>query len=108
MVWNMSLPTDFQVDRTPFRRKATYQDVLDAPENKVAEIIGKNLFLMPRPTRLNAAAGFKLSKKIGIPFQDEDDPGGWKFLPEPEIRFSENFLVADIAGWRMPQDLGAP
>ncbi len=30
-------------------KRATYEDVLNAPENKVAEILDGELFLSPRP-----------------------------------------------------------
>jgi hypothetical protein len=36
----------------PPRRRATYQDVLDAPENMVAEVVDGELHLMPRPRRM--------------------------------------------------------
>ncbi len=34
----------------PPRRRATYQDVVDAPANMVAQILDGELVLMPRPT----------------------------------------------------------
>jgi hypothetical protein len=34
---------------SPKKKRATYQDVLDAPEHKIAEIIDGELRLSPRP-----------------------------------------------------------
>jgi hypothetical protein len=38
------------------KKRATYQDVLDAPEHKIAEIIDGELHLSPPPTRAAEAA----------------------------------------------------
>ena len=37
-------------------KRATYEDVLNAPENKVAEILDGELFLSPRPSPRHAVA----------------------------------------------------
>jgi hypothetical protein len=34
----------------PARRRATYQDIVDLPENVVGEIVDGELFASPRPT----------------------------------------------------------
>ena len=44
--------------RTP---RATYQDVLDAPEHRVAEIVDGTLHVSPRPPTLAALAKTRLS-----------------------------------------------
>ena len=83
------------------RRVATYQDVIDAPPFKVAEIVGGELFVSPRPrpwacfakTRLGAMLGAELMLHRGV----ED---GWFILNEPELRLGGDVLVPDIAGWR--------
>ena len=41
--WSQTSPAE-----TERMKRATYQDVLDAPENKVAEILDGKLFLSPR------------------------------------------------------------
>ncbi len=41
--------------QTP-RRRATYQDVLDAPPNKVAEVLAGTLYTQPRPAMRHAWA----------------------------------------------------
>ncbi len=83
------------------RSKATYQDVLDAPENMVAELIEGALHVHPRPALRHARASSALGFKIGAPFDEgRDGPGGWWIIDEPELHFSANVLVPDLAGWR--------
>jgi Uma2 family endonuclease len=94
------------------RRPATYQDVLDAPENMVAELVRGALHLHPRPASRHAYAGSTLGIMIGSPFhQGEGGPGGWWIIDEPELRLGEDVLVPDLAGWRrerMPEFPDAP
>lgn len=83
------------------RRPATYQDVLDAPPNMVAELVGGALHLHPRPAPRHARAGSTLGVEIGGPFdRGRDGPGGWVILYEPELHFGDDVLVPDWAGWR--------
>ena len=80
---------------------ATYQDVLDAPENMVAEIIYGSLYTQPRPAPKHAFVETALSMEIGQPFQKgKNGPGGWIILAETEVQFGTDILVPDIAGWR--------
>ena len=64
------------------RRPATYQDVLDAPEGMVAELIEGALHLHPRPTLGHAVAGSSLRARSTCPFARARrprwlvDPGG--------------------------------
>src|SRR5258705_9577542 len=85
------------MDRGPNKRRATYQDVLDAPEHKVAEIIGGELRLSPRPgcphTAVSASLFYELARL-------DDGPGGWLFLFGPELHLGEHVVVPDLAGWR--------
>jgi len=91
------------------KRRATYQDVLDAPENMVAEILDGELSLMPRPGGPHALAEGEL-KVLLRPFHRQGgggggEPGGWIILPEPEIHLepadpSGRIVVPDLAGWR--------
>ena len=91
----------------PPRPRATYQDVLDAPAHKVAEIIDGVLHLNPRPAPLHGVARSVLGARINRPFQlGEDGPGGWWIIDEPELHFGEDVVVPDVAGWkksRMPE-----
>lgn len=81
--------------------RATYQDVLDAPPHKVAEIVDGTLNLNPRPTPKHAWASSGLGDAVGPPFnRGRGGPGGWRILDEPELHLGEDILVPDIAGWR--------
>jgi Uma2 family endonuclease len=83
------------------KHPATYQDVLDAPEHVVAEILNGELFLSPRPSLRHARAASRLAMRLA-PFDDPgpQDPGGWLILLEPELHFEAQVLVPDLAGWR--------
>jgi Uma2 family endonuclease len=85
----------------PAKRRATYQDVLEAPEHMVAEIIDGELYLQPRPAKPHAAAATALGEELGPPFKrGRGGPGGWIILDEPEVHFGGDVLVPDLAGWR--------
>lgn len=89
----------FELQKT--RRKASYDDVLDAPPHKVAQVISGNLHLHPRPIGSHIMANAILCRKIATPFQDGiGGPGGWWIVSEPEIHLEEDIVVPDIAGWR--------
>jgi Uma2 family endonuclease len=81
-------------------KRATYEDVLNAPEHKVAEILDGDLFLSPRPASRHSAASSRLGLALG-PFDDsQEGPGGWWFLDEPELHFGEDVVVPDLGAWR--------
>ena len=81
--------------------RATYEDVLNAPEDKVAEILDGELVLSPRPAARHTTAHGRVFRRIAGPFEDGvDGPGGWWILIEPELHFGEHVVVPDIAGWR--------
>lgn len=85
----------------PTRRKATYADVLAAPEHLVAELLGDELYLQPRPAIPHAAAASALGEELGPPFKrGKGGPGGWIILDEPELHLGPDVLVPDIGGWR--------
>lgn len=80
---------------------ATYQDVVDAPADMVAEIVRGALHLHPRPASPHARAASMLAVEIGGPFdRGRGGPGGWWILYEPELHFGDDVLVPDLAGWR--------
>jgi len=91
--------------------RATYQDILDAPEHVVAELVDGELFLSPRPATPHAVTTLNLSDElISLRRGSGGGPGTWFFLVEPELHFGANVVVPDIAGWRierMPPDLTA-
>ena len=81
--------------------RATYQDVLDAPAHRVAEIIGGTLYTHPRPAMPHALASSRLGGEITGPFdRGRGGPGGWWIVFEPELHLGEDILVPDLAGWR--------
>ena len=86
------------------KRRATYDDVLAAPEHKVAEILDGELFLSPRPASPHARATSLLGSELTGAFDRESGnpagPGGWWILDEPELHFGADVVVPDIAGWR--------
>lgn len=80
---------------------ATYQDVLDAPPNMVAEIAHGALYLQPRPASRHAFAESALGGELVGPYQQgRGGPGGWWIVFEPELHLGQNVLVPDFAGWR--------
>lgn len=64
--------------RFPKLRPEVVRGYLDAPDAMVAEVIDGAPSLMPRPRPGHANSGGRI---IG---PDENDPGGWVILPEPE------------------------
>ena len=82
-------------------RRATYQDVLDAPAHQVAEIINGMLYTHPRPSMPHALASSNLGDELVSPFgKGRGGPGGWWIIDEPELHFDEEIVVPDLAGWR--------
>src|ERR671911_1441320 len=71
-------------------KRATYEDVLNAPENKVAEILDGELFLSPRPSPRHLVASSRLGGAL-VPFDEGQGapPGRWWILDEPELHFGE-------------------
>jgi len=85
--------------RTP--PPATYQDVLDAPPHKVAEVTYGVLHMQPRPAMPHARASSILGMELGSPFdRGTGGPGGWWIVFEPELHLGDDILVPDLAGWR--------
>ena len=88
----------------PARRRATYEDVLNAPEYVVAEIIEGELYTSPRPAAPHAVAASAIGADLFGPFHrspgDPAGPGGWWILDEPELHLGADVVVPDLAGWR--------
>ncbi len=83
------------------RRRATYEDVLRAPEHLIAEIIDGELVTQPRPAGRHSAVASALGEELGPPFKrGRGGPGGWLLLYEPELHLGSDVLVPDLAGWR--------
>jgi Uma2 family endonuclease len=82
-------------------KRATYEDVLNAPENKVAEILDGELFLSPRPAMPHAGAQSAIHGILWPHFDSaRRDPGGWVIVTEPELHLGQAVVVPDVAGWR--------
>jgi Uma2 family endonuclease len=85
----------------PATKRATYEDVLAAPPNVVAELIHGTLVTSPRPAGPHTLAASTLGMDLGGPFQrGRGGPGGWWILDEPELHLGPDVLVPDLAGWR--------
>src|SRR3989442_10352749 len=86
---------------SPVKRRATYDDVLQVPPHRVAEIVDGDLHVSPRPASRHALAASVLGSALGPPFHHgRGGPGGWWLLDEPELHLGEDVLVPDLAGWR--------
>ena len=82
-------------------RRATYQDVRDAPPRKVAEVIAGTLHTHPRPASRHAWASSRLGGRLDGPFNPgAGGPGGWWIIDEPELHLGADIVVPDLAGWR--------
>ncbi len=86
---------------TATRRRATYEDLCQVPDHKVAEILDGELIVSPRPALRHANASSGLGGHLWGPFQGgRGGPGGWWLLDEPELHLADDILVPDLAGWR--------
>lgn len=75
--------------------------MLRAPHDRVAEIVGGELHLHPRPAGPHTAAASALGEELGPPFKrGRGGPGGWIILDEPELHLGADVLVPDLGGWR--------
>lgn len=94
------------------RRRATYEDVRNAPSHMVAEIVDGELLLHPRPATPHAMAATAIGEELGPPFKrGRGGPGGWHIIFEPELHLGGDILVPDLAGWRrerLPEIPDAP
>src|SRR5688572_19516059 len=96
-------------DPGPKKPRATYQDVIDAPEHMVAEIVDGELFLSPRPARPHSRAATALGGVLVPPFDfGSGGPGGWLIDVEPELHLGDNIIVPDLGGWRRERKLVEP
>lgn len=87
----------------PARRRATYEDVLQAPPNVVAEVLFGVLHTQPRPALRHANASSHLGGLLFGPFRiGQGGPGGWVIYDEPELHLGgePDIVVPDLAGWR--------
>jgi Uma2 family endonuclease len=69
-------------------KRATYEDVLNAPEHKVAEILDGELFLSPMLAPRDCVVHSRLLGTLGRPFEEHvvvPDIGGWRRKDLPTI-----------------------
>jgi len=96
------MPTIVTEQNVHHRWRATYQDVLEAPEDMIAEIIGDELHLQPRPAPRHSDAQAGLIEVLRGPYRRGiAGPGRWILLVEPEVHVDKEVLVPDLAGWHM-------
>lgn len=85
----------------PARHRATYQDVLDAPDDKIAEVVNGVLHLSSRPRWKHQSVAGALHIELGARFrQGRGNRGGWVLLPELELHLGDDILVPDLVGYR--------
>lgn len=83
------------------RKIPTYEDVLSAPPNMVAEILLGHLHLNPRPARRHGRAASILGMDLGGAFErGRGGPGGWIIFYEPELHLGQDIVVPDLGGWK--------
>jgi Uma2 family endonuclease len=81
-------------------RGATYEDLLKAPDNLIAELIDGELFTTSRPAPRYANVTASLNADLQYAFRRGiNGPGGWWILIEPELNLRGRALVPDISGW---------
>ena len=80
---------------------ATYEDVLAAPEDRVAELIDGTLYTHARPRLIHARIAMALSRATAELEHGQGSIGGWSFVTEPELHAGRDVLVPDLAAWRI-------
>lgn len=87
----------------PHLDPAVVEGYRSAPPHLVAEVLGGELSLMPRPRLSHVRAANELHGELRGPFdRGRGGPGGWLILEEPELRLGPkpDIVVPDLAGWR--------
>jgi Uma2 family endonuclease len=94
--------THMPMPRIELGRSATYDDLVALPDHVVGEIVDDELWAAPRPAPRHAWAAGQLMVQLGAPMGGgASGRGGWRILPEPELHFSRQVVVPDLAGWRL-------
>lgn len=85
-------------------RLATYEDLLNLPEDVRAEVLGGAVVTAPAPLPKHSKAQGALRRFLGGPFDDDDGyggPGGWWIFVEVDVALGRHDIVRpDLAGWR--------
>lgn len=87
---------------------ATYQDILDAPEGVIAELINGELHTQPGASPRHQRISLILGGEIERHFRKlKSDIEGWHIIPDTNVHLSKTDICRpDIAGWKirkMPQ-----
>ena len=83
------------------RKPAIYEELMQVPDTKVAEILDGELVVCPRPASRHALASSELGVEISGRFgKARAGRAGWWILDEPEVHFGDDVIVPDLAGWR--------
>jgi Uma2 family endonuclease len=92
------------------RKKVTYDDLYDIPENMTGQIIDGEMIVTPRPSARHSHAASTLGGEVVPPYRfgRSGGPGGWIILYEQELMFGEHLLVPDFSGWRKERFPGVP
>jgi len=85
---------------SPVKRRATYDDLLQVPDHRVAEIVDGDLYVSPRPGSRPTLAASVLGFELVSRFSPGRGTGDWWILFGPELHFGDDVLVPDLAGWR--------
>ncbi|MDH2310126.1 Uma2 family endonuclease [Methylobacterium brachiatum] len=82
-------------------RQATYADLEAVPDHLVVEIIDGVVETHGSLPPVQGAAAFSLAAILGShTSRRRDDPDAWIYMSKPELRFSPQVVVPDLAGWR--------
>jgi Uma2 family endonuclease len=81
--------------------RATYDDIVNLPENVVGEILDGELVVSPRPRPSHGFATGEIFGELRSGFGGGGGgPAEWWFLIEPELHLHGDVVVPDLAGWR--------
>ena len=86
------------------RRRATYEDVLAAPDRCIAQVTDGELHVLPRPRRRHLRTRSLLGGFLLGEFDAAfDRRGGWVVIDEPELHLGAgpDILVPDLGAWRV-------
>lgn len=79
-----------------------YRRLSALSEDVRAEIVAGEIVVSPRPRPRHVRVASRLGSRLEPPFSfDSEGPGGWVILDEPEVRFSAELRIPDLAGWRV-------
>ncbi|MFZ5476416.1 MAG: Uma2 family endonuclease [Myxococcota bacterium] len=85
----------------PARRLATWEDLLGLPEGGKVEILAGEIQAFPRPLPTHGRVQARLGRILGPFDDDEESPGGWWIVIEPDVWFGPHDIVnPDVVGWR--------